>query len=56
MKYISVEMDKFLKRKSQIDEVVASAKERVMSSMEFERLVSETNEIWGLKTLSRDEI
>ena len=56
MKYISVEMDKFLKRKSQIDEVVASAKERVMSSMEFERLVSETNEIWGLKSLSRDEI
>lgn len=56
MKYISVEMDKFLKRKPHIDKIVNSAQEQVMSSMEFGRLVSETNEIWGLKSLSRGEI
>lgn len=56
MKYISVEMNKFLKRKPHIDKVVNSAQEQVMSSMEFGRLVSETNEIWGLKSLSRGEI
>ena len=56
MKYISVEMDKFLKRKPHIDKIVESAKEQVMSSIEFGRLVSETNEIWGLKSISRNEI
>jgi predicted transcriptional regulator of viral defense system len=56
MKYISVEMNKFLKRKSHIDKIVNSAPEQVMSSIEFGRLVSETNEIWGLKSLSRNEI
>lgn len=56
MKYISIEMNKFLKRKPHIDKIVNSAQEQVMSSMEFGRLVSETNEIWGLKSLSRGEI
>ena len=56
MKYISVEMNKFLKRKPHIDKIVDSAQEQVMSSIEFGRLVSETNEIWGLKSLSRNEI
>ena len=56
MKYISVEMNKFLKRKPHIDKIINSAQEQVMSSMEFGRLVSETNEIWGLKSLSRNEI
>lgn len=56
MKYISVKMNKFIKRKPYIDKIVNSAQEQVMSSMEFGRLVSETNEIWGLKSLSRGEI
>lgn len=49
-------MNKFLKRKPLIDKIVNSAQEQVMSSMEFGRLVSQTNEIWGLKSLSRGEI
>lgn len=56
MKYITNEMDKFLKKKPLIDAIINTAKHQVLSNIEFEGLVSRTNEIWGLKSLPRNEI
>jgi predicted transcriptional regulator of viral defense system len=49
-------MDKFLKKKQYIDKIIESAKEQVMTNIEFGGLVSSVNEIWGLKSISRNEI
>lgn len=49
-------LDKFHKKRPAIDAVIERCSYKVLSRVEFEEVVSEINDIWGLKSISRNDI
>lgn len=56
MKYITAEMNKIFKKIKEISLIIKEISSPVLSRTEYEGLVSSINEIWGLRSISRNNI
>lgn len=49
-------MDKILKKKQEISSIIDRVPNQVLSRIEYEEVISEIKEIWGLRSISRNDL